>query len=306
MAPTKDLFLQMQAENKAYGFGHFIYNLLPAQFAHQIDGLSTPLMTYDTGTSKIKAKLNQPVQKEMNLQNPADPISQQFKVADDITRQGMTIGQRTTLAPQAMAAAANAGESAAPMQAMSHQQSGSLPGYRKPVTLTQTGTVSPITAQPRLKVAAVPRPDLQAEARLQVAGQTVQWGATAIIRDDLGVCDALLSYTLLNSGGSASGPFMLQWMGPPGSRPVSKAALAPGAKRTETQTLNLFARLNQLSLVLDPSNGLAESNEGNNRYTLTIRVDGSCGKTRQPSPALQPAPARPLSTPLPMKLVPAR
>ncbi len=319
MAPTKDLFLQMQAENKAYGFGHFIYNLLPAQFAHQIDGLSTPLMTYDTGASRIKAKLNQPVQKELDLQNPVDPISQKFQVAGEITRQGMTLNQRTALAPQAMAAAAaNAGESAAPMQAMSHQQSGSLPGYRKPVTLTQTGTAGPVTVQPRLKVAPAPRPDLQAEARLRVAGQAVQWGATATIRDDLGACDALLNYTLLNSGGSASGPFMVQWTGPPGSRPISKAALAPGAKRPETQSLKLSAGLNRLTLVLDPANGVAESNEDNNRYTLSIRVDGACGKTLQPaatlkpaptlqpSSTLQPAPVRPSSTPLPMKLLPAR
>jgi len=305
MAPTKDLFLQMQAENKAYGFGHFIYNLLPAQFAHQIDGLSTPLMTYDSGASSIRAKLNKPVQKELNLQNPADPISQQFQVAGDITRQGMTVGQRTALAPQAMAAA-NAGESAAPMQAMSHQQSGSLPGYRKPVTLTQTGTVSPITAQPRLKVAAVPRPDLQAEARLQVAGQTVQWGATATIQDDLGACDALLNYTLLNGGDSASGPFMVQWTGPPGSRPISKATLAPKGKRLETQTLKLSAGLNRLTLVLDPANGVAEGNEENNRYTLSIQVNGACGKTLRPAPTLQPAPARSASTPLPMKLMPAQ
>jgi hypothetical protein len=160
-----------------------------------------------------------------------------------------------------------------------------------PVLRLQAQNVSPAQAaaippvQPQL-------PDIASAARLRVAGKhAVVWGGALTLTDadaraaKGGVCQVAFEHELRNEGLAPSAASNRRWTD--GSQPMSFSAptpaLAPGATALRVDTLALAPGAHVLTLGLDSGNQVKESNEGNNVYTITVTLNGSCGAGTPPA-----------------------
>lgn len=160
-------------------------------------------------------------------------------------------------------------------------------------------TVPTIGAQPQ--AAAKVLPDYRADDSLLVAGKPAKWsGVVNLEARELkpgagSSCEVPVHYAVDNkSPVNSSASTKVLWT-VPGKPPLAKALgpITANGKRDDDVALPLAAGLNTVTLAIDPENRVAESDEGNNKTTLTIRLNGSCGTTLplQTSPQLKPGPA---------------
>lgn len=138
--------------------------------------------------------------------------------------------------------------------------------------------------------------DIKSGPRVLVAGKhPVAWEQGIVIPDadarrkTNGICDVALGHDTINAGSAASGPFGRRWANPQNPAPFTDTypSIPAGGSLSRTDTLPLKPGANHLTLALDPMNQVKESNEGDNLYTLTITVNGTCGLV-SPAPASTP------------------
>jgi len=112
------------------------------------------------------------------------------------------------------------------------------------------------------------------------------WGGTVALSETKasgsahGRCSFDASYTILNAGAAASGPFVSRLaLDTPPTTVASDAVsgVAPGSSKPLATTVALAPGTHRLYLVLDALNAVAETNESNNQFQVTYTLTGSCG-----------------------------
>jgi len=154
----------------------------------------------------------------------------------------------------------------------------------------QASTLPPIAGaravqQTVAQQAVAQAPDLTSAPQLEVAGKhSVAWnGALALTDADArarsnGVCRVAFAHVMRNAGSGASGAFSRRWSSPGQADMVEATPSIPaGGSLQRTDTLPLRPGVNTLSLGLDPTNAVKESNKANNTFTLTVTLNGTCG-----------------------------
>lgn len=137
--------------------------------------------------------------------------------------------------------------------------------------------------------AAVPLapPDITSEGGVVVAGKATAWRgmiaaeAKDAIRVAGGQCEFPVQYIVRNIGLSPTGPFGSLWQNTPPTGTFSRSwlPLAPGGTSKQTDLVMLKPGLNLLRLTLDNAKQVAESNEGNNEFQVSVSLNGICGGT---------------------------
>jgi hypothetical protein len=104
-----------------------------------------------------------------------------------------------------------------------------------------------------------------------------------------GLCEFAVKHTARNIGLASTGGFDSVWKNShvPGSFGRLWLPIAPGGSKEETDLIRLKPGQNLLHLALDNTNKVQESNEGNNRFRISVNVNGSCG----PKPGIVPSPS---------------
>jgi hypothetical protein len=169
--------------------------------------------------------------------------------------------------------------------------------------------------------------DLVPVGSLTIAGRKADWnGAVSLDTKEAqhaegGVCSFSVQYAARNAGNAASGAFDSALSISTGgtSAIASWPALAAGAQGGRTDSVDLKPGLNLLTLVLDRSGQVKESNEANNQVGLSVSVSGTCAApiplsvpgagVNPPAMGATPTPAAPtvplgpkaLATPAPAK-----
>jgi hypothetical protein len=158
-------------------------------------------------------------------------------------------------------------------------------------------------------------PDITSNGKVVVAGKSSAWRGMIVVdaknaaRVSGGQCEFPVQYTVRNAGISPTGPFGSLWQNnpPTGSFSRSWMPIAPGSASTQTDLVMLKPGQNVLRLALDNEKQVAESNEGNNMFQLTVNVTGICGTApvvrggaTVPSRGVTPPPAPP-----PLRTLPA-
>jgi hypothetical protein len=147
---------------------------------------------------------------------------------------------------------------------------------------------------------------------LTIAGRKADWnGAVSLDTKEAqhaegGVCSFSVQYAARNAGNAASGAFDSALSISTGgtSAIASWPALAAGAQSGRTDSVDLKPGLNLLTLVVDRSGQVKESNEANNQAGLSVSVSGTCGApvppsvpgtaVKPPTVSVTPTPAAPL------------
>jgi hypothetical protein len=82
-----------------------------------------------------------------------------------------------------------------------------------------------------------------------------------------------------NAGGAATGAFKRRWHNDAtaGSASGVYQPVAPAQFMRRVDTLELLPGTNHLRLALDSMNQVAESDEGNNLFEVTVQIAGDCG-----------------------------
>jgi hypothetical protein len=127
--------------------------------------------------------------------------------------------------------------------------------------------------------------DLSELANFSIGGRTASWGSTVTVGGAAGTpvagggCRIPVRHFVRNTGPGESGPFTTEWRssGIRGQVTTSRESLGRGEFRQEMDDVVLIGPVNTLTLVLDPGNQVAESDESNNRYSVTIQLSGTCG-----------------------------
>lgn len=134
---------------------------------------------------------------------------------------------------------------------------------------------------------ALPAPDLLEMSNFSVAGRTVTWGTAVRVDAANGTpagagCRVTVRHFPRNLGEGTSGPFDTEWRNSAvrGSTPTERKSLRRGEFREEVDEVVLFAGENRLTLVLDPEDQLAETDETNNAYEVRVELVGTCGLRR--------------------------
>lgn len=147
------------------------------------------------------------------------------------------------------------------------------------------GSVSP--------AAAAPLPDLTSGVRAVVAGKHSGASGAMLALPDTdarvsanGVCQVAFEHEIRNVGAADSPASDRRWTrdGTPGSLVAATPAIAAGAAVTRIDTIGLRPGVNKLRLQLDPLGQIAEVNEANNDFVLTVSVSGLCAGVAPSSP----------------------
>jgi hypothetical protein len=133
--------------------------------------------------------------------------------------------------------------------------------------------------------------DLVPVGSLTIAGRKADWsGAVSLEAKDAqraegGVCTFSIEYAVRNGGNAASGTFGSTLSISTGGASVEASwpGLAAGAQSGRTDSLDLKPGLNLLTLVVDRSGQVKESNEANNQVGLSVSVSGTCAVPAPPS-----------------------
>lgn len=142
-------------------------------------------------------------------------------------------------------------------------------------------------------------PDITSGPNITVGTQATQWGGIVAVnaaearRMHDGVCDFAIRHTAHNNGASATGTFGRRWTNSnvSGSWDMIYPPIPPNGTLERVDTLPLKPGRNVLYLTLDSGNAVAESNENNNLFQVTVDLNGVCGPAS--APAAPPTPSAP-------------
>jgi hypothetical protein len=149
---------------------------------------------------------------------------------------------------------------------------------------TSAGAANPVTSP------SAGRPDLRSRGGIRIGSVFIPWGGVAVLnpRDAIasgaGACSFNVSYDMTNAGSAAAGstarPFLnrLRLMDT-----ATVAATSTGLVLEPNQTKSILAQPtlpageHRLELSLDDEDAVAESDETNNRTSVSYSLRGACG-----------------------------
>jgi hypothetical protein len=159
-----------------------------------------------------------------------------------------------------------------------------------PVTEPPGGPILPPaalgkTAGQDLPPAQIQLPDITSRPMVGVAGKPVTWGSTAAINSAQarakanGRCLVTFEHFVRNAGSAPTGAFKRRWHNDAtaGSASGVYQSVAPAQFVRRVDTLELLPGTNHLRLALDSSNQVAEADENNNLFDVTVQLAGDCG-----------------------------
>jgi hypothetical protein len=288
-----------------YGFGPpstkngFDYK---SWYKETIDGESTPVIVYDTGSRIQGALLNQPKENirdalKDTLKDPGhvDPIDQRSLNKEALKNVGLAGSKSVAPSAQKIVAGASVeklqGAALAGAETQTKVMSGQMPadtsGTGSKLRTSALGSVTPssvvATAQQAAQAAS---PDIIADRTVTIGSRSFPWDApvtldaSAAVRKSGGACIFPVQYVIKNIGAAATGAFGSSWSnsitGPLPERQWSP--LSPGASANQTEMVSLRPGQNLLTLTIDQKNQVKESNENNNQYRLPVNVTGNCSE----------------------------
>jgi hypothetical protein len=129
------------------------------------------------------------------------------------------------------------------------------------------------------------QPDITSAAQVIIGSTAAQWGTSVGVDAQQahsaagGVCQVPIRHTARNIGLAAAGQFSSIWKNSsvPGSWSRAWKPIAAGSADTQTDLVSVKPGANVLSLTLDDTGQLQESNEANNQFRMMVTVSGSCG-----------------------------
>ncbi len=147
----------------------------------------------------------------------------------------------------------------------------------------------PERLQPRLDPRRLMRaaPDLQLGDRPKFAGSTQAWQTTvpltgsALALDRSGSCGLRLEYSVINRGSAASAVTQIEFMIEGRTQDQALPALAAGAQIDGVVMLSMPAGQHRLRARIDPQDKVAELDEDNNEGTVSVQINGACGRDQQ-------------------------
>jgi hypothetical protein len=160
---------------------------------------------------------------------------------------------------------------------------------------------------PATPMSATLMPDITCSEQVRVANVPASWGDTITIdanqatsknRNNSGLCEFPVEYTVRNIGNFLAGSFRSLWTNSAVSGKWSHAwgQIAVGGTKTDKDLLPLKPGSNKLKLVLDDLQEIQESNEANNEFHITVNVTGSCGSSTLTAPIVAPSESAPPAT----------
>jgi hypothetical protein len=184
--------------------------------------------------------------------------------------------------------------------------SGTLPAGTK-IGPSLGGSPAPTTA-----FSATLLPDITCAGQVRIANVPARWGDTITIdanqatsknRNNSGLCEFPIEYSVRNAGNFIAGSFRSLWTNGAVSGNWNHAwgQIAVNGAKTDKDILPLKPGNNKLKLVLDDLQEIKESNEANNEFHITIIVTGNCGSSALTAPIVAPSGAAPTARPLPRR-----
>jgi hypothetical protein len=150
-------------------------------------------------------------------------------------------------------------------------------------------------------------PDITCAGQVRIANVPSSWGETITInanqatsknRNNSGLCEFPVEYTVRNAGNFIAGSFRSLWTNGAVSGNWNHAwgQIAVNGAETGNDLIPLKPGSNKLKLVLDDLQEIKESNEANNEFHITINVTGNCGSFALTAPIVGPSGSPPPST----------
>jgi len=145
-------------------------------------------------------------------------------------------------------------------------------------------SAKPIAGTLKLAKAVSKNIDLMAEKKIRLNNISRNWDdnismdAAALTRKHAGSCELDVRYKIHNSGQSATGLFSRRWINRNGEedKQLSTNSVAANGAVMLHDRINLKPGLNRLILIIDSGNSVKETNEKNNRFSINIKLTGSC------------------------------
>jgi hypothetical protein len=170
---------------------------------------------------------------------------------------------------------------------------------------TKIGSALEGAPAPSTPFSATLLPDITCSEQIRVANVPARWGdsitidanqATSKNRNNSGLCEFPIEYTVRNTGNFLAGSFRSIWTNSAVSGNWNHAwgQIAVNGAKTDKDLLPLKPGSNKLKLVLDDLQEMTESNEANNEFHITVNVTGSCGATAPAAPIAAPSAAKQL------------
>jgi hypothetical protein len=137
--------------------------------------------------------------------------------------------------------------------------------------------------------APAPKADLTSQRGVAVGGHSTPWGSTITLGDKdallmaNGQCAFTLVYDVANIGAANSGAFSDAVV--VGNRVLSQQSgisVDKGQSKLVFSQIYLAPGANQLRLLIDSNRNADESNEGNNEFNVTVKVESKCTATTVP------------------------
>lgn len=336
-AATAQVVADLQQENRNFGFkapsSKPGFDFSTMSFPTPIDGVNTPLVYYDLKGALEDAvkKLETPVEEKIpDMIDPLGPISDKLsggQVRDQLQEsvgiktegiktqamapvaiktfdQQAVKSQQQVMAPVAIKTFDQQAPAGQQQQTMSHTvPSGQVPSH-SPVLLSTANKFEQAKGATILP-AMQQLPDLQTIESVDVNGKKVRWNgmltldASSLKPGKGGRCQVPTRLVVKNSGSEVSSACQLAWPGISDTQALD--ALAPGKSQIIDIMLELPAGVHRLQLQLDKLGQVQESNEGNNSFAVTLRLNGTCGgggSLNQKAPGVITVPQKaPIGTP---------
>lgn len=265
--------------------------IIGTQIGGNAVGNLKPLLTTETPESKLKKKLGS-----------GDPGNEMLKegmgnvVNPDM---GQNVGTAGVKQNAAVSALANVSGRSTNIGAGQETQtmSGTLPAG------TNLGSSLAGSQAPSTPMSDTLMPDITCDQQVRVANVPAKWGDTVNIdaaqatsknRNNSGLCEFPIEYTVRNIGNFFAASFRSLWTNSAVSGNWSHAwsQIAVDGAKSDKDLLPLKPGINKLKLVLDDLQEMKESDEANNEFHITVNVTGSCGASAPSAPIVAPpAPA---------------
>jgi hypothetical protein len=129
------------------------------------------------------------------------------------------------------------------------------------------------------------KPDLAPGSGIAVGGKTAAWGGVIALKtadtflQSNGKCAVNISYQMANVGTAGAGPAFTNRLLSGTTLVSQQSGLSLDAGKTKIVNTQgyIVPGLNQLRLVIDAENAIAESNESNNVAQVSVTLDSNCG-----------------------------
>jgi hypothetical protein len=143
-------------------------------------------------------------------------------------------------------------------------------------------------ATPAPAPAPVTKPDLVAGKGIVVGGKSAAWGGTIALKtadtflQSNGKCAVNIFYDVANTGNANASTAFVNRLYSGNTLISQQSGLSVDAGKTKTINTQAYIvpGMNQLRLVIDADNAIAESNEANNVAEVKVALDSSCGATQ--------------------------